>query len=168
MNLHFGLFCGFDFLLSRDNAWQWNSKKTLLIPILHMLSCLVSIHRKMWFQQQTLCSHQRLSLPRVVPVLRWGIFVRKIFVSPYSEFEQHMYSSDLRTDTVSFMELDSRRAVPQVSQPPFKASARTFNSTTRQPRSEKPLQTSALRTAFFCVFFFFFSFLFFDSRPGSC
>ena len=31
-----------------------------------------------------------IGLPRVVPVLRWVLFVRQIFVSPHSEFEHHM------------------------------------------------------------------------------
>ena len=88
----------------------------------------------------------KIGLPRVVPVLRWVLFVRQIFVSPHSEFEQHMYSSDPSPDTVSFMQLESRRAAPQASQPPSKASARTFNSTTRRPRSGNPLQTSRSRT----------------------
>ena len=39
-------------------------------------------------------------------------------VSPLSEFEQHMYSSDPRPDTGSLMQLESRRAVPQASQLP--------------------------------------------------
>ena len=39
-------------------------------------------------------------------------------------------------------QLESRRAAPQASQPPSKASARTFNSTTRRPRSGNPQQTS--------------------------
>ena len=103
----------------------------------------------------------KIGLPRVVPVLRWVLFVRQIFVSPHSEFEQHMYSSDPSPDTVSFMQLESRRAAPQASQPPSKASARTFNSTTRLPQTGNPLQTSRSRT-------FFFIFLFFESRPGSC
>ena len=51
---------GFDFLLLRNNAWQRNLKKRLLIPILHMFACLVSIHSKMWIQQQISCLHQRL------------------------------------------------------------------------------------------------------------
>ena len=55
-----------------------------------------------------------------------------------------MYRSDPRPDTVSLMQLESRRAVPQGLQPPSKASARTFN----RPRSEKPLQTSGSRTFF--------------------
>ena len=58
-------------------------------------------------------------LPRVVLVLRWVLFVPEIFVSPLTlGVEQHMYSSDLRRDTGSLMQLESRRAVPQVSQPP--------------------------------------------------
>ena len=60
----------------------------------------------------------KTSLPRVVLVLRWVLFVPEIFVSPLSEFEQHMYSSDPRPDTGSLMQLESRRAVPQASQPP--------------------------------------------------
>ena len=60
-----------------------------------------------------------------------------------------MKGSDPSPDTVSFMQLESRRAAPQASQPPSKASARTFNSTTRRPRSGNPQQTSGWRT-FFC------------------
>ena len=48
------------FLPLHTNAWQRNLKKGLLIPILHMFACLVSIHSKMWIQQQTSCLHQRL------------------------------------------------------------------------------------------------------------
>ena len=95
----------------------------------------------------------KIGLPRVVPVLRWVLFVRQIFVSPHSEFEQHMYKSDPSQDTVSFMQLESRRAAPQASQPPSKASARTFNSTTRRPRSGNPLQTSGSRTFFYFLVF---------------
>ena len=40
------------------------------------------------------------------------------------------------------MQSESRRAAPQASQPPSKASARTFNSTTLRPRSENSLRTS--------------------------
>ena len=61
----------------------------------------------------------KTGLPRVVLVLRWVLFVPEIFVSPLSEFEQHMYSSDPRTDTGSLMQLESRRTVPQASQPPI-------------------------------------------------
>ena len=60
----------------------------------------------------------KTGLPRVVLVLRWVLFVPEIFVSPLSEFEQHMYSSDPRPDTGSLMQLENREAVPQASQPP--------------------------------------------------
>ena len=60
----------------------------------------------------------KTGLPRVVLVLQWVLFVPEIFVSPLSEFEPHMYSSDPRPDTGSLMQLESRRAVPQASQPP--------------------------------------------------
>ena len=46
------------------------------------------------------------------------------------------------------MQLECRRAAPQASEPPSKASGRTFNSTTRRPRSGNPLQTSRSRTLF--------------------
>ena len=52
-------------------------------------------------------------LSRVVLVIRWVLFVPEIFVSPLSEFKQHMYSSDPRPDTGSLMQLESRGAVPQ-------------------------------------------------------
>ena len=60
----------------------------------------------------------KIGLPRVVLLLRSVLFVPEIFVSPLSEFEQHMHSSDPRPDTGSLMQLESRRAVPQASQPP--------------------------------------------------
>ena len=90
----------------------------------------------------------KTGLPRVVLVLRWVLFVPEIFVSPLSEFEQHMYSSDPRPDTGSLMQLENREAVPQASQPPNPKSQPGYfnNYTTRRPRSEKPLQTSGSRT----------------------
>ena len=69
----------------------------------------------------------KIGLARVVQAQRWVLFVRQIFVSPHSEFEQQMYSSDPRPDSVSLMQLESRRAVPQVSQPPYKASTARTN-----------------------------------------
>ena len=48
-----------------------------------------------------------------------GVIFPEIFVSPLSRFERHMYSSDPRPDTGSLMQLESRRAVPQASQPPI-------------------------------------------------
>ena len=59
-----------------------------------------------------------IGLPRVVLVISWVLFVPEIFVSPLSEFEQDKYSSDPRPDTGLLMQLQSRRAVPQASQPP--------------------------------------------------
>ena len=44
------------------------------------------------------------------------------------------------------MQLESRRAVPQASQLPSKASVRTLNSTNRRPRIEKPLQNAGSLT----------------------
>ena len=96
----------------------------------------------------------KIDLPYTFQVLRWVLFVRQIFDFPHSEFEQNTYSSDPRPDTVSLMQLESRSAVPQASQPPSKASARTSNSTTRRTRREKSLQTSGSRS-FFSVFFCF-------------
>ena len=60
----------------------------------------------------------KTGLPRVVLVLRWVLFVPEKLVSPLSEFEQNIYSSDPRPDTGSLMQLDSRGAVPQASQLP--------------------------------------------------
>ena len=60
-----------------------------------------------------------IGLPLVVLVLQWVLLVPEIFVSPLSEFEPHMYSSDPRPDTGSLMQLESCRAVPQASQPPI-------------------------------------------------
>ena len=48
-----------------------------------------------------------------------GLIFPEIFVSLLSEFEQHMYSSDPRADTGLLMQLESRTAVPQASQPPI-------------------------------------------------
>ena len=63
-------------------------------------------------------STSKTGLPRVVLVLQWVLFVPEIFVSPLSEFEQHMYSSGPRPDTGSLMQLKSGKAVPQASQLP--------------------------------------------------
>ena len=90
------------------------------------------------------------------------LFVRQLFVSPHSEFEKHMYSSDSKPDTVSFMQLESRSAVPQASQSPSKASARTSKSTDSTDAEVK----NHCRLRDHPHFFHFF--VFFDSRPGSC
>ena len=41
----------------------------------------------------------------------------EISVSPLSEFEKRIYSSDPGPETGSLMQFESRRAVPQASQP---------------------------------------------------
>ena len=56
------------------------------------------------------------------------------------------------------MQSESRRAAPQASQPPSKASARTFNSTAGKWKF----------TADFRIRHIFFIFFFFDPWPGSC
>ena len=66
-----------------------------------------------------------------------------MYVSPLSEFEKHIYSSDPGPETGSLMQLESPRAVPQVSQAhnPKPQPGHFNNSKTRRPRSEKPLQS---------------------------
>ena len=90
----------------------------------------------------------KTGLPRVVLVLGWVLFVPEIFVSPLSDFEQHMHSSDPRPDTGSLMQLESRRAVHRLHSlnNPKPQPGHFNNTTTRRPRSEKPLQTSGSRT----------------------
>ena len=83
------------------------------------LSCFVSIQNKLWIQLQTSCLHQRLVF--LALFRRYGgshLFDRNSSLHRRSEFEQHMNSSDPRPDSVSLMQLKSRRAVPQVSRYP--------------------------------------------------
>ena len=126
-----------------------NLKKRLLIPILHIFACLVSIHSEMWIQQQTSRLHQGLVS---LAWFWWVLFAPEIFVSSHPAFERHMYSSDPRPDTGSLMQLESRRAIPQTSQPPSNASARILII----PQLE------------FGITHISFIFLFFDSKSGSC
>ena len=106
-----------------------------------MFSCLVSIHSKF-----------RVYIKEWPPTRGSGATVGLICSTNIRlstlGVEQHVYSSDPRPDTVSLMQLESRRAVPHALQPLSKAWARTFKSTTRRPRSEKPLQTSGSWTFF--------------------
>ena len=75
-------------------------RKDYWFLFLHMFSCLVSIHSEMGIQQQTSCLHQRsIFLAWFWCYGGWVLFVRQIFVSPNSEFEQHMYSTDPRYGT---------------------------------------------------------------------
>ena len=164
MNFYFVLFCiagvlcsselGFIFfLLLRNNAWQRNLKKRLLIDSYSSYVVLLG-----FYTQQNVNSAanfvftSKIGLPRVVPVLRWVLFVRQIFVAPHLEFEQHMHSSHPRPDTVSLTQLESRGVCPTGFAAPIKSLNQDifkFNSTTVRPRSEKPLQTSASRNFFF-------------------
>ena len=113
----------------------------------------------------------KIGIPRVVQVLWWVLFVRQIFVPPHSEFEQHMYSSDPRPDTVSLMQVESRRAVPQASRYPDNSPPRHSPHPKPQPEHLSP-QFDGREVKNHCrprdhAHFFTF-FLFFDSRPGSC
>ena len=126
MNLYFGLFCSAGVLFNSGELTKKLEEKTI-----DSYSSYVRLFG--FYTQQNVNSAanfvftSKIGLPRVVLVLRWVLFVPEIFVSPLSEFKQHMYSSDRRPDTGSLMQLESRRAVPQASQPPQpKASARTF------------------------------------------
>ena len=108
-------------------------------------------------QRQTPCLHQRLLS------LSW-IYVDHIFaetiVSPFSEFEQHMYSSDPRPDTGSSMQRDPYNCTTDFTASIIQSVSQKIlilNSTTRRPRSEKPLETSGSVV-----------FLFFHSKPRSC
>ena len=95
----------------------------------------------------------KIGLPRVVPVLRWVLFLRQIFVAPHLEFEQHMHSSDPKPDTVSLTQLESRGVVPQASQPPSKASTKTFLNLIPQLEGRKVKNHRRLRHhAFFFSF----------------
>ena len=122
MNLYFGLFCsaavlfnsselGFDFFaFARYKCLT----KRLEEKTFDSYSSYVRLFG--FCTQQSFVFTSTTGLPCVVLVLRWVLFVPEIFVSPLSEFEQHMYNSDPRRDTGSLMQLESRRAVPQASQ----------------------------------------------------
>ena len=107
MNLYFGLFCsagvlfnssviGFDFFTMLDKE-TWRKDYWFLSFICSLV----------WFLYTAKCE---FSSKLIFP---------EIFVSPLSEFEQYMYSSDPRTDTGSLMQLVSNGAVPQASQSPI-------------------------------------------------
>ena len=111
------------FLLLHNNTWQRNLKrKRQKEKTIDSYSSYVRLFG--FYTQQNVNSAANFvftsmsGLPRVVLMLRWVLFVPEIFVSPLSEFEKHMYSSDSRADIGSLMQLESRRAVPQASQPP--------------------------------------------------
>ena len=158
MNLYFGLFCspsvlfnsselGFDFFASRNNARQKNLNKRLLIPILHMFACLVSIHRKMWIQQQTSCLHHRL-----VSLAWFWCYGGSYLFQKYSSLHAQSLNNicTVATPGQTLARWCSWRAVylfHRLHSPHPKPQPAHFNnSTTRQPRSEKPLQTSGSHT----------------------
>ena len=71
-----------------------------------------------WFLYTAKCefsSKLRVCIKDWYPFRGSGATVDQMFVSPLSGFEQHMYSSNHSPDTGSLMQLESRRAVPQVS-----------------------------------------------------
>ena len=125
MNLHFGLFCsagvlfnssepGFDFFAFAHSCLT----KKLEERTIHSYSASL-----VWFLYTAKCDSAanfvlETGLPRVAVVLRWVLFVPEIYVSPLSEFEKHIYSSDPGPETDSLMQLESRSAVPQASQAP--------------------------------------------------
>ena len=91
-----------------------------------------------------------------------GLIFPEIFVSPLSKFEQNMYSSDPRPDTDSFMQLESRRAVPQASQPPI------IQSLSQDILIIPQLDGSEVKNHYRLRDHAHFFFLFFDSKPGGC
>ena len=130
MNLYFGLFCSAGVLFNSSEIWfDFFCFCTIMLDketwrkyywFLFLICSLV------WFLYTAKCefsSKLRFYIKDWSPSrgsgATVGLIFPEIFVSPLSEFEQHMYSSDPRTDTGSLMQLESRRAVPQASQPPI-------------------------------------------------
>ena len=125
MNLYFELLCsasvlfnsgelGFDvFAFAQYNAWQRNVKKKLLIPILHMFACLGSIRSKMWIQQQTSCLHLEVSLAWF-----WCYSGSYLFQKYSSLPSWSLNNICIVAIPGQIIQLESRRAVPQASQPP--------------------------------------------------
>ena len=112
-----------------------------------MFACLVSIHSKMWIQQQTSFLHQRLVSLAWLWCYGGSYFSRNIRLSTLGVWT--MYSSDPRTDTGSLMQLESRRAVPQASKPPIIQSLSQDILIIPQldgREVKKPMQTSGSRT----------------------
>ena len=103
------------------------------------------------------------SLPRVVVVLRWVLFFQK-YSSLHSRSLNNICTvaipGQILTRWCSWraLELSHRLYSPHNPKP---QPGHFNNSTTRRPRSEKPLQTSGSRTL---IIFSFFC----DSKPGSC
>ena len=105
--------------------------------------------------------HQR----RVVPVLPVGLICStNIFVSPLSEFEPHMYSSDPRP---------ARHCLVNAVGEPYSCPT-GFTAPIQSLNQDIYILIPQLdgrevkATADFGITHIFFIFLFFDSRPGSC
>ena len=138
MNLCFGLFCSTSFLFLNSCELGFDvfafAQQCLTKKLEEKTVVSYSSYVRLFglYTQQNVISAANFvftsntRLPRVVLVLRWVLFVPEIFVPALSEFEQHMYSSNPRPNTGSSMQLKSRKAVQQASQPPSKASARTL------------------------------------------
>ena len=126
MNVYFGPFCSAGVLLNSSELGFDFFFCTIMLDKETIDSYSSYVRFFGFYTQQNVNSAanfaftSKIGLPCVVLVLRWVLFVLEIFVSPLSEFEQHnvMYSSDPRPTTGQLMQLESRRAVPQASQPP--------------------------------------------------
>ena len=115
---YFGLFCIASVLCSKARVRYFSFAQQCLTKKLEGKAVDRFLFLFGFYTEQTVNSAanvvftSKIGLPCVVPVLWWVSFVRQIVVPPRSEFEQHMNSSDPRPDSVSFMQLESRRAVP--------------------------------------------------------
>ena len=130
MNRYFGLFCSAGVLFnSGELGFDYFSFCTIMLDKetwrkdYWFLSFICSL---VWFLYTAKCEFSRKlrvyikdSSPSLGSGATLGLIFPEIFVSPPSEFEQHMYSSDPRPATGSLMQLESRRAVPQASQLPI-------------------------------------------------
>ena len=123
-------------------AWQRDLKKRLLIPILRMFACLVSIHSK------ASCLHQRQ-----VSLAWFWCYGGSYFFQKYSSLHSRSLNNictiaipgEILARWCSWraVELSHRLHSPHNPKP---KPAHFNNSTTRRPRSEKPLQTFGSRT----------------------
>ena len=111
MNLCFGLYCSASVLFLNSSDFFAFAQQCLTKKLEEKTVDSYSSYVRLFgfYTQQNVNSAanfvftSKTGLPRVVLVLRWVLFVPEIFVSPLSEFEQHMYSSDPRPDTGSLV-----------------------------------------------------------------
>ena len=115
-----------------------------------MFACLVSIHSKMWIQQQTSFLHQRLVS------LAWfwcygGSYLFQKYSSLHSRSLNNICTAAIPGQILArycswrAVERSHRLHSPHNPKP---QRGHFNNSTTRRPRSEKPLQTLGSRTFF--------------------